>query len=107
MSNIKAFYSGNCKHRTDVRSGIVVYPLPKDECICDHIKKELNSIRIQTFIFAFKNRDSVLDWCKSVEIKPIDTNSLLVIWTYKTHPETCIRNVQKIVRQHEEGDRNE
>ena len=85
----------------DVRSGILIYPLPDaDQVLRNRIYLALKKLDIQISDFTITDSTSIETWCKSVGIQPIDTPSLLGIWTYKTHPETCIKLVQKIVREY-------
>ena len=101
--NVKAFYAPLSENRTNVRSGIFIYPLPDcDQILRDRIYIALKARGIQTSDFIITDPTSIVPWCKAIGIDPINAPSLLCVWTYKTHPETCIQLVQKIVREHVE-----
>lgn len=108
MISVRSFHCPISEHRTDVRSGILIFPLPDaDLFLRDRIARELQKIGIQTSNFAITDPTSVLPWCKSAGIQPVETDSLAVFWTYKTDPESCIEIIRSIVNQHLESDHDE
>lgn len=108
MISVRSFHCPISEHRTDARSGILIYPLPDaDLFLRDRIARELRKIGIQTSNFTITDPTSVLPWCKSAGIQPVETDSLAVFWTYKTDPESCIEIIRSIVDQHLESDRND
>jgi len=96
--NIKTFYCPISEHRTQIKSGIVIYPLPEIDCVLrDRIYSALKNIGVEIRDFIITDPTNVLPWCQAVGIQPIDTDSLLVIWTLNTDPETCVQIVREVV----------
>ena len=108
MISIRAFYCPISENRTHIRSGIVIYPLPEANYILrGRIQSALKNIGVRISDFIITDPTSVLPWCKSVGIQPIDTDSLLGIWTVATDPDICIQIVREVVNHHLRGDRND
>lgn len=102
-TTIKAFHCPISEIRdNDVRSGILIYPLPDaDQILRDRIYLALAKLYIQIHDFIITDPTSIEPWCKSVGIQPINTPSLLGIWIYKDDAQKYVNLIQKIVCEYQ------